>query len=147
MLMGASRVASTWLVDTSDAMFGQGFVVEEYDERVVDGLPGAEQREEIFEEEDVVSYGGNYGPAYSAAPFCDSLNRAVQDGARVVGRSAERFASEYDSYGYGNRRPVVHRQRRVVVERASAAAPGVQPSPAATTVKNASVTEIIEPKK
>src|SRR5688572_10915789 len=94
LIVGSSRVASTWLVETSDAVFGRRYVVDDLenfeDDEFVD--QAAASSEDAFDEEEELVY----GPAPSVM---DTFNRAFREGARVVGRSAERFASEYDRYG------------------------------------------------
>ncbi len=115
LLTGASRVASTFIVESSDAMFGRRYVAEQFEEDDViatDAAAGATETD-IEDEEEVIAYGGA-GPT-----VCDTFNRAFQDGARVVGRSAERFANEYDAYA---RPVVVRRRRKIVVEK-----PGTEP--------------------
>jgi hypothetical protein len=145
LLVGGSQVASNWLVQTSDAVFGRRYIVEEFeefDDEVVQttddpaaaaaGSPGPA----TFEEDDeYIVYG--QGDAYGAAPtICDTFNRAFQDGARVVGRSADRFAMEYDRYG----RPMVRRRRRKVVVETEQTSKTVQTPSGTTEVKASSVT-------
>jgi hypothetical protein len=155
LLVGGSRVASTLLIEASDAMLGRRYVVEDFDEFEDEPLepppahrttgpagPEVTERTEdaVEEHEDFVAYGPpgygapGYGPGYG--PVCDSFNRAVQDSARVLSRSAERFASEYDYYGRW--RPPVRVTRRTTTRTATTAettqpAPTVQPGPAAGT--------------
>lgn len=130
LVTGASRVASTLIVETSDAMFGRRYAAEQFEEDdIVEGVTttvtGTATETDVETEEEVIGYAGG------GSSICDTFNRAFQDGARVVGRSAERFASEYDAYA---RPVVVRRRRKIVVETPVATTTTATTSTKATTV-------------
>jgi hypothetical protein len=120
-LVGGSRVAGDFVVDTADSIAGRrgdGYDYR-YDvrarsqrarrQRVQDEVETPEEVEvEVEVDEDVVDeleldddeldYDYEYDRMVGGRwTFCDNFDRAFDNGSRVVGRSARRFADEVDA--------------------------------------------------